>query len=259
MRPAFLAAATLLLEPPPSASSSSSEPSVPQWLSMFNPDFDAAGQHSFANLGMSGDLSALVAAHETYGMKGMLSIQGSGVWKATPAGHKNQNETGLLDGWKTNLSTVLAAAAPHLRSGALAGIFLGDERCCSGIPFTNVTAVADAVKLFLNHTASTALVYIDECSTPFDECQKANPSIACWGDKVPASIDVISLDLYHFAGCDSYLSCSDPASEVNTTRAFVNAHVVPRMQPHQRLFVVPGPSLAHATPLQCNCSDYLIY
>ena len=49
----------------------------------------------------SGKLSALVAAHETYGMKQMLSIQGSGVCKANPAGHRNQNETGLLDGWET--------------------------------------------------------------------------------------------------------------------------------------------------------------
>ena len=32
---------------------------VPQWLSMFNPDFDAARQHSFANLGMSGNLDDL--------------------------------------------------------------------------------------------------------------------------------------------------------------------------------------------------------
>lgn len=111
---------------------------------------------------------------------------------------------------------------------------------CSGIPFTNVTAVADAVKRFLNRTAPTALVYINECSTPFDECQKANPSIACWGPIVPASIDVISLDIYHHAGCESYINCSIPASEVGTAQAFLKAHVVPRMLPHQRLFVVPG-------------------
>ena len=55
MRAAFMAAATLLLQPQPApVSLSSSKLSVPQWLSMFNPDFDAAGQHSFANLGMSG-------------------------------------------------------------------------------------------------------------------------------------------------------------------------------------------------------------
>ena len=106
-------------------------PSVPAWLSMFNPDFDAAGQHCFANLGMSGNLTQLVEAHALFGMQGMMSIQGSGVWKATPAGHKNQNETGLLDGWEGSLSAVLTAAEPHLRSGAVAGIFLGDERCVS--------------------------------------------------------------------------------------------------------------------------------
>ena len=106
-------------------------PSVPAWLSMFNPDFDAAEQHRFANLGMSGNLTQLVEAHAMFGMQGMMSIQDSGVWKATPAGHKNQNETGLLDGWEGSLSAVLTAAEPHLRSGAVVGVFLGDERCVS--------------------------------------------------------------------------------------------------------------------------------
>ena len=114
-----------------------------------------------------------------------------------------------------------------------------DERCCCGIPFSNVTSVADAVKRFLNRTAPHALVYINECSTPFDECPKANPSIACWGGTVPDSIDLISLDLYHHAG-SPYLPARDPTTEVNTTRAFINAHVVPRLNERQRLFVVPG-------------------
>ena len=98
---------------------------VPQWLSMFNPDFDAAGQHSFANLGCSGSIEALVSANAKYGMRGFLSIQQSGVWQAVPSGHHNQNETGLQDGWLQNLTAVLTAAEPHLRSGDLAGIFLG--------------------------------------------------------------------------------------------------------------------------------------
>ena len=108
-------------------------------------------------------------AHTKYGIKGFLSIQHSGIWRAVPSGYRNQNETGLNDGWMTNLTAVLRSAEPHLRpGGALAGIFLGDERCCAGIPFSNVTAVADAVKTFLNRTAPAALVYINECSRPFD-------------------------------------------------------------------------------------------
>ena len=77
-----------------------------------------------------------------------------------------------------------------------------------------------------------------ECATPFDDCQKANPSIACWGETVPDSIDLISLDMYHHAGAVPALQ--DPATEVNTTRAFIDAHVVPKLNARQRLFVVPG-------------------
>lgn len=212
---------------------------VPKWLSMFNPDFDAAGQHSFANLGMSGQLNELVNAHTEYGMRGFLSIQKSDIWRTVASGHRNQNESGLQDGWMTSLKSVLTTAEPYLRSGVLAGIFLGDERCCSGIPFTNVSAVADAVKRFLNRSAPKALVYLNECSTPFDDCQKYNPSISCWGATVPDSIDLISLDIYHHAG-QINPAFRDPSTEVNTARKFVNAHVIPKLNMHQRLLVVPG-------------------
>ena len=85
----------------------------------------------------------------------------------------------------------------HSHSETAASVsFLGDERCCSGIPFSNVTSVADAVKSFLNRTAPHARVYINECSTPFDECEKANPSLSCWGATVPHSIDFVSLDIW---------------------------------------------------------------
>ena len=101
---------------------------VPQYLSMFNPDFNASAQHGFANLGMSGDLDALVDAHEKYGMQGFLSIQHIGVW-ATMVGHnRHSDQTGLLPGWQDKLTNVLKQAESALKSSILAGIFLGDER-----------------------------------------------------------------------------------------------------------------------------------
>ena len=68
--------------------------------------------------------------------------------------------TGLEPTWEAALAQSLAKAKPHLQSKALAGIFLGDERSCGGIPFSNVTAVADAVKAFLRQHAPSALVYL---------------------------------------------------------------------------------------------------
>ena len=102
--------------------------------------------------------------------------------------------------------------------------------------FSNVSSVADAVRSFLDRVAPRALVYINECSTPFDDCQKYNPSLSCWGDTVPKSVDLISLDIYHHAGSSS----NNPATEADTAEQFVNAHVKPKLNPHQRLFVVPG-------------------
>jgi hypothetical protein len=101
---------------------------VPQYLSMFNPDFNASAQHGFANLGMSGDVNALVDAHEKYGMQGFLSIQHIGVW-ATMVGHnRHSDQTGLLPGWQGKLASALQQAESALKSKILAGIFLGDER-----------------------------------------------------------------------------------------------------------------------------------
>jgi hypothetical protein len=177
---------------------------------MFNPDFNASGQHAFANLGMSGSLDALVDAHTRYGMQGFLSIQHIGVW-ATPFEHNvGNNQTGLESGWVAALAKSLVEAKPHLQSKALAGIFLGDERSCGGIPFSNVTAVADAVKAFLKQHAPSALVYINECAGPFAHCYKANgtdkgevcvdcnkatPGVKCWGPKIPSSIVSTQLQL----------------------------------------------------------------
>jgi hypothetical protein len=74
---------------------------------------------------------------------------------------------------------------------------------------------------------------------PFDEYQKYNPSISCWGEAGDFdSIDIISMDLYHHA--DAAPPHHDPVTEVNTTRAFVDAQLVPKLNEQQRLIVVPG-------------------
>ena len=102
---------------------------VPQFLSMFNPDFNAAAQHSFANLAMSPNLTALVDAHEAYGMRGFLSIEHVGVWVSTRLGHHNQNMTGLEADWRPKLQRTLKQAEPHLKSGALLGMCVHKPHC----------------------------------------------------------------------------------------------------------------------------------
>jgi hypothetical protein len=186
---------------------------VPEFLTMFNvPGCRkcAARQHTFANLLQQGNLTDLVDASAQYGTTGFLSIQHIGVWGTIVEHNKYNNQTGLRHGWQAILDAVLKLAEPHLKTKVLSGIFLGDERSCGGIPFKSVTAVADVVRAFLDSVAPSARVYINECVTPFAHCYKANGTIAgldcvdcnkatpgakCWGAHIPASIDLISLDM----------------------------------------------------------------
>lgn len=245
----------------PKATHGGGTPSHVKWLSMFNPDFDAAAQHSFANLGMSGNLNDLLDAHGKYGMAGFLSVQHVGVWATMVNHNRYSNQSGLEPDWASKLATALKLAEHGLRTKAIAGIFLGDERSCGGIPFSNVTAVADAVRAFLDKVAPDAKVYINECAGPFAYLTKSNGTVAglefvdcangpeqgdkCWGPKIPASIDLISLDMYCPVTCSKMAACQsdgkyDPAAEVNWVRPFYEKVLVPRLQPHQQLFVVPG-------------------
>lgn len=132
---------------------------------------------------------------------------------------------------------------------------------CGGIPFRNVTAVADAVRVFLDKVAPDALVYINECAGPFAFCTKANGTLAglecidcsegpkkgdqCWAKKIPASIDLISLDMYCSVKDSKMTACQtngvfDPAAEVRWARPFYETQIKPRLLSHQRLFVIPG-------------------
>ena len=101
-----------------------------------------------------------------------LQIQKAGVWSVPvlPVGvWQNKNETGLSPGWRANLSAVLTEAMPHLASGAILGVFLGDETMCDGVPAANFSAVANTIKQQIASTGG--LVYANECSVPFDPSQ----------------------------------------------------------------------------------------
>ena len=67
---------------------------------------------------------------------------------------------GVQSNWQTNLDAVLSQAKPHLDSGAVIGVFLGDELACSGVRVENITHVASWVKLKLSSLGHpNALLY----------------------------------------------------------------------------------------------------
>ena len=223
---------------------------MPRWLGMFNeaePSNISAtaftAQRSFANLFFHWDLSLLLETRKRLQPNNpglFLSMQTWSVWHLPDLKWRNQNETGLKPHWRESLSAGLAQAEPYLRSGVLTGIFMGDELATQGIPFENITSVADAIQLTLAKTGG--LVYLNEGIGPFDP---QHPKFAgTWGARIPSSIDLFSIDDYCLLRPDKFdtgwPNCSDPTAEAVQVQRFLAEHVKPLMTPRQRLMVVPG-------------------
>jgi hypothetical protein len=72
------------------------------------------------------------------------------------------------DDYQAMVAAVVAAAKPLLASGAVAGLFLGDEICCTGTSPENLTAVANCCRAELAAAGhGAAEVYINECARSF--------------------------------------------------------------------------------------------
>ena len=121
---------------------------------------------------------------------GFLSLEDctSSIWDYASA-RKGLNLTGLMPLWRTSLASQLQSALPLFQSGALVGVFLGDEMLCSKIPYSNYTAVARAVRQWLNTAGlKDTLMYSNECSTPLVR----KGEIWSMPEKLPAELDLFS-------------------------------------------------------------------
>eukprot|EP01048_Picozoa_sp_COSAG05_P001132 COSAG05_NODE_37_length_27688_cov_18.080394_4_plen_206_part_00 len=102
---------------------------------------------------------------------------------------------GLRPGWDVDIAAELDQALPHIMSGKVVGIFLGDEPGSNGVPFSNISTVANFVKAKLAHTR--AFVYINEASQAFSpSTAKAHPNFQGHYTYLPVGLDIISLDGY---------------------------------------------------------------
>jgi hypothetical protein len=126
-------------------------------------------------------------------------------------------------------ASLVANAAPLIAAGGFAVLFLGDEPPIGSEQ--NLARVADAARASLNSMdgGSSVLIYMNHCGSGL-----ARYNIT----RIPSSIDVMSLDGY----CVYDLSdpkC-DPSNEAAMMRGIYEHGLLPKMQPHQLLFVVPG-------------------
>ena len=121
---------------------------------------------------------------------GFLSLEDctSSIWDYASA-RKGLNLTGLMPLWHAKLTSQLRSALRLFRAGALVGVFLGDEMMCSKIPYSNYSAVASAVRQWLNRAGlMDTLIYSNECSTPLVKAGE----IWSMPEKLPAELDLFS-------------------------------------------------------------------
>ena len=174
------------------------------FVSMFAESaLDAEGMHAFANVMINENLTALLQAHKKFGVPGFLDIQKAGVWAMPAVSSQNQNETGLTPGWRAALDKQLDAAMPHFATQALVGVFLGDETMCDGVSVANFTAVSDAVKA---RVGTSGLVASNECTDTFTTANTKDQYAGSVVGKLPASLDIVSVDTYAAANRPAHCS-----------------------------------------------------
>ena len=129
------------------------------------------------------NFSSITAAFKAYNMSSFVDVENV-IWHGRSA-------SSLVPGWEATLRDIVTAASPHLASGAVAGLFLGDEIVCGGVPASNLSAVAAGAKHALRSAGhSSALVYVNECKNSFLGAD-GRPYIK---GKIPAGLDIISFD-----------------------------------------------------------------
>ncbi len=184
---------------------------------------DVAAQHDWLTH-LSGDavsLPEMVRARARYPwLRGFAKPYG--IFNRTPGSE------GLASGWSRALDGFIARVGPLVRNGTVVGVFLGDELCCSGVPLANVTTVTDALKAAWPDVAT----YLNECNTCLYGDASSCDLVSRWA-AVPASIDLVSVDLYD-------LRDDDGRREVARARSFYERYLYPKMGAHQRAIGVPG-------------------
>ena len=197
-------------------------------------DDDPEAQHSFA-IGTEQNITTITEAFREYNMTFFWAIPGSGISGGKPMGVWVRGKHGGLNAtWRQFMSRALDQVVPLIKSGAVIGVYLGDEVVCSGVSADDVTQVAEYTR---SRIGPTALIYLNECGG--GNSWTGPGSI---GKQVPAAIDIISIDTYDL---------HNGTHEVIKARTFYESTVFPRLRPHQSAFVVPGlvgSSVGHAKP-----------
>ena len=214
-----------------------------------------------ANLYTERNLTTLLRRHSATGLPGLIMLQGSEWWAGMRSG-KAKSGSALLPGWETRVDE-FAHAVSSAPAGAVRGVQLGDELVCMGLPLSNLSAIAARLRPRL---PQSTFIYTNECFVRSrrsncaprlngTDCPVKNKGTQVPGihneclpggfcaDRVwpfiPGDIDYISLDSY--CRGDKYCNVSaDVVGEAAAAAEEAGRSLMPLLQPHQRLWAVPG-------------------
>ena len=225
----------------------------------FDGDFVPALQQGITNLGLvvgkpsntkacgnafcdpSGGADALTemqAAFDTYGTPSVAYAEmdcqgcGLGIMDTTstmpPGPGDHRSYVGLDKNWENNLDAFAARLMQYVVNGSCAGIFICDECMSAGINYTSYDAVVSRFRThFPRNSAGVGRPII-----------MANDGMQFWRQvtptqKLPAGLDYWSFDLYDGFNINA-------SWEVAMVRRTYEAELFPRLNPGQKVFVVPG-------------------
>ena len=210
-----------------------------------------------ANLYTHRNLSKIVARFRDDGLPGLIMLMESEWWTGMRQG-KGKSASPLLPGWEAHLDA-FAKAVTKAPAGSVRGVQLGDELVCMGLPLANLSAIAAHLRPLLQ---KDIWIYTNECfvhshNRPSHACDPAKNGTDCavknkgtqipgvhnecragycadrvWS-AIPPEIDYVSLDNY--CRDDKYCNVS-----ADVAAAEAQHYLMPLLQPHQRLWAVPG-------------------
>eukprot|EP01052_Picozoa_sp_SAG31_P026301 SAG31_NODE_2374_length_5842_cov_18.784433_1_plen_1112_part_00 len=238
---------------------------------------------TYANLYTDRDLSKIIARFYNDGLPGLLMFMESQWWKGMREG-KGKSASPLLPGWETHVDA-FARAVVQAPIGSVAGVQLGDELVCMGLPLSNLSAMAARLR---PRIPPNIFIYTNECfvhsrgsmhacdpagngsDCPVKNVRTQKPGVhnECRGGfcadrvwpSIPSQIDYISLDRY--CRDDKYCNNSaDVIEEALDAAKEAQHYLIPLLQPHQRLWAVPGlfgPASARGAPARAEYDSLLV-
>ena len=157
--------------------------------------------------------------------------QGASLICSEPCPRCGHDSYFLCDGWQGRLVNLGKLLRPHMATGAIAGIFVGDELLHMNLGYDNLVNLSQALR---TQFPKPAVLYGN-----FEGSWITNDKLF---PRVPLSWDLVSADEYWNANhTDDHTAGWPLAGEI------YSLHLLPKMAPHQKALLVPGTFASPAT------------